>query len=221
MGKKESYQHAYQHFQQPGQAYFVSWTLKDAVPAKALADYTVRLEKLATLIKNTENNKIVISGLKTEYNLLRKKYLKAFDDLLHVQTKFPMDISKTELTEIVLSALQFWQGIRLENQAICVMKNHVHWVFRLFEKDENNQSVYLQDILQSVKRFSANKLNEAENHKGKLWQKESWDTTIRDDRHLYNAVKYTIYNPVEAGYVENWWEWEGTWVNEEFVQCFM
>jgi len=36
MEKKEFYRHALPHFQQPGQAYFVTWSLKDALPAKAL-----------------------------------------------------------------------------------------------------------------------------------------------------------------------------------------
>ena len=221
MERKESYRQNLPHFQQPGQAYFVTWSLNDAVPPKALVRYTNQLKSLTCLIEDMQKQQKDVSELKQEYAQVRKQYAKAFDDLLHVQTKFPMDLSRTELTEIVLSALKYWHGIRVENYAICVMKNHVHWVFRLFEKDENNKSVYLQDILQSVKRFSSNKLNEVENRKGTIWQKESWDTTIRDDRHLYNAVKYTIYNPVEAGYVENWWEWKGTWVNEEFVQCFM
>jgi len=90
------------------------------------------------------------------------------------------------------------------------MPNHVHWVFRTFEKDEEGKPVYLQDILQSVKRFSANQLNCSEHTKGTVWQRESYDTTIRDDLHLYNAINYTLDNPVVAGLVRNWWEWKGT-----------
>jgi REP element-mobilizing transposase RayT len=90
------------------------------------------------------------------------------------------------------------------------MSNHVHWVFKLFEKDENNQDVYLQDILQSVKRFSAAKINKREGLQGNLWQKESYDTTIRNERHLYKAIEYTKNNPVNARLVTNWFDWKGS-----------
>jgi len=145
-----------------------------------------------------------------EYAVMRRKYMQAYDDLLHLQTKFMVDLSKKENLEITLESLCFWEGKRLENYAICVMKNHVHWVFRLYEKNELDKPVYLQDILQSVKRYSANKINKLERLKGPLWQKESYDTTIRDDNHLYRAVEYTINKPVKAHLVNDWTEWKGT-----------
>ncbi len=46
MKKKEFYKHILPHFQQPGQAYFVTWSLKDAIPAKALKRYSQKLEIL-------------------------------------------------------------------------------------------------------------------------------------------------------------------------------
>jgi hypothetical protein len=50
--KKEFYRHALPHFQQSGQAYFITWSLKDAVPKKALKRYTDELEKLRLQIKS-------------------------------------------------------------------------------------------------------------------------------------------------------------------------
>jgi len=46
MPHKEHYRHALPHFQQPGQAYFITWSLKDAVPPKALKRYMQKLEML-------------------------------------------------------------------------------------------------------------------------------------------------------------------------------
>jgi len=213
MEKKESYRQHLPHFQQAGQAYFVTWCLKDAVPPKALENYSIHLKQLHSQIDFLKNNKAeekAIRELRIEFSKVRKKYMKAFDDLLHLQTKFTINLSKEENTRIVLEALCFWDKKRIENYAICVMPNHVHWVFRTFEKDEEGKPVYLQDILQSVKRFSANQLNNSEHTKGTVWQRESYDTTIRDDLHLYNAINYTLDNPVVAGLVRNWWEWKGT-----------
>jgi hypothetical protein len=46
MEKKEFYKHRLPHFQQPGQAYFVTWCINAAVPKKALERYTKELELL-------------------------------------------------------------------------------------------------------------------------------------------------------------------------------
>ena len=46
MEKKESYRHMLPHFQQPGQSYFITWSLIDAVPPKALDDYTRQLKQI-------------------------------------------------------------------------------------------------------------------------------------------------------------------------------
>ncbi|MFA9391287.1 MAG: hypothetical protein ACERKD_15870 [Prolixibacteraceae bacterium] len=41
--------------------------------------------------------------------------------------------------------------------------------------------------------------------------KESFDTTIRDEKNLYYAIRYTLNSPVNAGLVNDWRQWEGTW----------
>ena len=207
------------HFQQSGQAYFLTWSLIDALPPKAMEVYSRQLKQIKfniDIAKRENSNEAVLAALQMEYVTFRRKYMKAFDDLLGLQTKFIVDLSKKENQQIVLESLCFWEGKRLENYAICVMKNHVHWVFKLYEKNELNTAVYLQDILLSVKRYSSNKINKLEGLKGALWQKESFDTTIRDDKHLYNAVEYTINNPVKAGLVSEWNKWDGTYLAPGF-----
>jgi len=152
-----------------------------------------------------------LKKLKIEYYTLRKKYIKAYDDLLDAERSPKINLSKPEHTKVIIETLKFWEGVKLENYAFCVMPNHVHWVFRVFEKDKNKEPVYLQDILYSVKRFTANRINVFENRKGELWQKESFDTTIRDEKHLVRAIEYTLNNPVSAGMVKEWKDWPGCW----------
>ncbi len=99
----------------------------------------------------------------------------------------------------------------LENFAYCIMPNHVHWVFRTLPLDDTGAPVYLQDILYSVKRFSATHINKRMNRTGSVWQEESFDTTIRDEVHLHRAIEYTLNNPVKAGFIEKWSNWKGCW----------
>jgi len=210
MEKKEFYRKNLPHFQQPGQAYFVTWCLHNAVPSKALERYSIDLRNAKSEIEIAKENKVdevIIDEVKQKYYSSRRKYMKAFDDLLHLQTEFSVDLSKEENSKIVIDTLCFWEGKRLENYALCVMPNHVHWVFKTFEQDENGKPVYLQDILQSVKRFSSNKLV---TKTGTVWQSESFDTTIRDNAHLQRAIDYTLNNPVAAGFVQDWQDWNGT-----------
>lgn len=214
MEKREQYRINLPHFQQPGQAYFVTWSLKGAVPRKAIRDYSNRLSILKFQIQDAKNKQISpekIEEITKEYYLIRRKYIKAYDDILDEQTDNIVDLSKTENTNIVIDALWFFNNKKIHNYAFCVMPNHVHWFFETFKKDEAGNPVYLQDIMQSIKRFTANKINKIENRSGSLWQKESFDTTIRNEKHLYNAIEYTINNPVKAKLVKNPEDWHGTW----------
>jgi len=61
----------------------------------------------------------------------------------NIKTKPIVDLSETSNLEIVMESLNFWEGTGVENYAYCVMRNHVHRVLRLYEKDENNETVYL------------------------------------------------------------------------------
>ncbi|QGY46718.1 hypothetical protein GM418_24590 [Maribellus comscasis] len=213
MKKKEAYRNALPHFQQPGQAYFVTWILKDAIPRKSLAIYTQKLEILKSQIslhKEQKHDKKIIDDLTFQYHLATKKYKKAFDDLLAVKSKnSPINLSHPENLKIIKQALLFWENQKLKNYTYSIMPNHVHWVFELKEKDTNGQSVYLQDVLQSVKRHTARQINKREERQGTLWQKESFDTTIRDEKNLYKTIEYTLNNPVHAKLVKKREDWQG------------
>jgi REP element-mobilizing transposase RayT len=238
MEKKEYYKHLLPHFQQLGQAYFVTWILKDAIPPHALNRYTEKLEwlkaeiermgkfkgaevsnlrKIADKIRDTHATpNPELEALLKEYYSLRKKYIKAYDDLLALQECGLVNLTKPELLQVISEALLFWEGKKIENIAFCIMSNHIHWVFRLKEADENGKPVYLQDIMHSVKRHAANQINKLTGEKGALWQKESFDTTIRDMEHEYNAVRYSLNNPVVARLAKDWRGWPGNWCNKDY-----
>lgn len=214
MEKKEFYKHRLPHFQQPGQAYFITWILNDAIPPHALNRYTEKLERLKTATPGSNTQSPELKKLINEYNTFRKKYIHAYDELLAVTKNGTVDLSKPEIIAIIIEAIRFWEGKRLETQAFCIMPNHVHWVFKVNETDENGKPVYLQVIMHSVKRQTANSINKLTGKSGALWQKESFDTTIRDFKHEYNAIRYTLNNPVVAGFVNDWKEWPGNWCSD-------
>jgi REP element-mobilizing transposase RayT len=214
MEKKEFYRHNLPHFQQPGQAYFVTWNLKNAIPRKAYSGYTQKLEELKNKIKLQAQQHApddIINELRANYQYALKKYFTYYNKILDRANGSEINLVKTDILDIIEEALCFWEKKKIESYAYCVMPNHIHWVFGTFPADEKGNAVYLQDILHSVKRYSANKINQRLGRSGALWQKESFDTTIRDKDHLYKAIAYTLNNPVKAGFVKKWMDWKGCW----------
>ena len=113
MPHNEHYRHILPHYQQPGQAYFMTWCLKNSVPPKALSRYTKKLEELKTEIENAhkqKNNQQLMMLLEQDYRSVRRQYMKAFDDLLHLQTEPVINLSKPEYTSIISEALRFFEN---------------------------------------------------------------------------------------------------------------
>jgi REP element-mobilizing transposase RayT len=73
------------------------------------------------------------------------------------------------------------------------------------------------DIMASIKRYSAKSANEILNTKGKFWQAESFDRLVRDEKELYNIIKYVLLNPVNAGLVEDYKDWKYTYCKKEYL----
>jgi len=242
--KKEYYRGKLPHFQQPGQWYSVTCTLHGAMPKGAMQKYSLALEAAKNRVKElltgvgvsgvgvsgvgvSNSNKtlgvgnsqsLALEKAKKDYRIAQRKYRLAYDKFLHKSNSPNISLlTKNNLTTIT-EALNFWEGKRLHTHAWCIMSNHLHWVVSVFKNDENANPCYLQDILHSIKRHTANQINKHENRSGQLWEHESFDTTIRNERHFYNVVKYTLLNPVSAGLVNNWQEWEASYLEPELLE---
>ena len=218
--KKERYHHRLPHFHTPGQNFFITWCLQSAIPIHAIEGYSQQLEALNLKIEHaTQRNQdqSSLQDLKKEYDQIKKKYLKTFNDLIDFQKHPKVDLSTPEYTKIMMNALWYWEKEKLTNIAFSVMPNHVHWVVAVNSVDSDNNEVYLQDILFSVKKYTATKINKLENRRGRLWQKESFDTTIRDEQHLQKAIIYTLNNPVKANLCSYWDKWPGNWCHQDYL----
>ncbi|MFA9391295.1 MAG: hypothetical protein ACERKD_15910 [Prolixibacteraceae bacterium] len=64
--------------------------------------------------------------LKKAYNLVRKKYIKAYDDLPDAARNPMIDLSKPANREILIQTLLFWEGKKSRNLAFTIMPNHLH-----------------------------------------------------------------------------------------------
>ena len=90
--------------------------------------------------------------------------------------------------QIVEDALWHFAGERYALYAYVVMPNHVHILFQPME------GWTLSEVVMSWKRFTARKINDRLAKEGTLWQKESFDTLVRNERHFKTIVGYIKRN---------------------------
>jgi REP element-mobilizing transposase RayT len=105
---------------------------------------------------------------------------------------------RNEVASALDQILQNRDGVDYELISRTIMPNHLHVVFQLFEKP-------LSDVVEAWKSVSAREINRLIGKKGKLWQDDYYDTLMRDEAHLKNAIDYTMKNPAKSGLMN--WPW--------------
>jgi len=106
-----------------------------------------------------------------------------------------------EVASIVESAVQHFQGDRYALSAWCVMPNHVHAVVTPYSGNT------LSAILHSWKSYSAHGINKRLQRKGRVWEPESFDHLVRNERAFGQFVEYTENNPAAAGLCDRPEKW--------------
>ena len=110
-------------------------------------------------------------------------------------------LGNIEVAFIVRDALFHFDGVRYKLIAWVVMPNHIHFLLRPAE------AYKLEDIVHSIKSYTALKANRALGRKGQFWQEEYFDRYIRDYNHFIHTVSYIEWNPVKAGLCRAPKEW--------------
>ena len=98
-----------------------------------------------------------------------------------------------------------------ELQAWVVMPNHVHLVVEIWD-------VPLAKLINGWKGKSSREANKLLNRHGHFWQRDYFDTLIRDEAHLKRAVRYVEQNPVKAFLVKSAhdWSWSSARHRDEY-----
>jgi putative DNA methylase len=182
------------HWDKDGGLYFVTFHLADSLPESVREQIRKRRQLLEAA--RSSDRKL----LKVEEDALKKTSTKAIEHLLDAGHG-SCALRDTRVAEIVASALKFWDGKRYRLLSWCVMPNHAHVLFRLFPGER------LAAIVGSWKSFTAKEANRALGRSGTFWQREYWDTLIRNEEHLNRAVAYIEANPERAGLAN--WPWVG------------
>jgi putative transposase len=98
---------------------------------------------------------------------------------------------------ITLEAIRHWQGIKWQLYAAVIMPDHVHVLAQPLPVPTGG-TFDLAEILHSIKRFSALKINQRRGVQGSLWQDERFDRIVRDEAEFLEKWQYIRNNPVKA-----------------------
>jgi REP element-mobilizing transposase RayT len=108
-----------------------------------------------------------------------------------------------QVAALTEQALLFHNQVHYDLRAWCVMPNHVHVLLHIWDRP-------LSKILQNWKSVIAIQANRILGNCGPFWQREYWDTFMRDTEQERKAVHYTEANPIKAGLCKAVEEWHFT-----------
>ena len=172
------------HWEQRGVACFATFRLADALPSGKLD--ALRAERNAWLASHPEPwDSATVAEYRNRFDGQIQKWLDAGHG--------SCIMSDAASRKIVEGILRRFDRTRYVLYAFVVMPNHVHVLFT----PTADQTI--SALLQQWKGVSARELNRARGTHGVVWQKESWDTLVRNQRHFDNIVRYIQGNdPVKA-----------------------
>jgi putative transposase len=132
------------------------------------------------------------SALNESDESLRRRKLEAWLDRGHGDCW----LRAPEVAELVERIVRAEDGRTYQLRAWVLMPNHIHLVVDVWQAP-------LSRLLYLWKGRSSREANRVLNRQGPFWEREYFDTFIKDAVHLGKAIRYTESNPVKAGLVRD------------------
>ncbi len=205
------------HIQPPNGLFFITFRLTDSLPKHVVQELKEsRRKEIETLEKTLTPEKF-----ESRKYRLEKRYFAEFDRWLDTCTEGPQWLKDERVAQIVANKIHDFDNKRYHLIAYCIMSNHVHLVIeqtgveRISESNikGKTKSYLLADTLRLLKGGTSRLSNIELGRGGTFWHHESYDHYVRDEEELGRIVEYVLNNPVKAGLVEAWQDWEFTyWV---------
>ena len=209
MKNKEWYRRSLPHLQPIDGTFNICFRLHGSLPISKIKEIKAeRAQQLEALKKiATDLSPRIFLKMKFE---ISNDYFGKFDSLLDNPTSGPIYLGRTSIAKIVQDGLHFWDGKRFRLICYCIMPNHVHLMIDSCEDQ-------LFTLLKSIKTYTARLSNQELGRTGNpFWHKESYDNLVRNPRQLAHKAKYILNNPVKAGLVDYWEDWQHTYLSQEF-----
>ena len=209
--------------------FFITFRLKNSLPYEVIESLREEREREKAALHNFPK-----SERANQNNLVEGRYFEKWEAYLDKAEFGPRWLSQPKIADIVNEALHYRDGKVFDLHAFCIMSNHVHTVFEPLSKsgmsdcqsdiptyksgwqpdlrsDYQSDLPDLPKIMQSLKRHTARQANQFLGRGGAFWQDESYDRVIRDSDEYVRILNYVLENPVKAGLVSRWDQWQWTY----------
>jgi type I restriction enzyme R subunit len=194
------YHHALPHWRQVGCTYFVTFRLADSVPQAVLNEWKhdrdswLRARNIDP--DSTDWHARLSSLTRHDHALFERRFSESLSELLD-KGHGSCVLRDPTIRQVATDALRYFHPHRVEIGDFVVMPNHVHALMTPGHEFE------LEDILQSIKSFTAKQINGKLGRAGNLWMHESYDHIVRDYEDLMRIQAYIRANPSQAGLKED------------------
>ena len=173
------------HWEHPGVAAFVTFRLGDSLPEERMSALRMEIDEW-----RAGHSDLTDETLETE---CAKRFRARLESLLDVGYGSCIFASE-ESRRVVEDSLRFYDGKRIALYGYVVMPNHVHLLFMPLEGET------IQSIVRDVKHYASGKLRHLKCWAGSFWQREHWDTLIRDEEHFVRVLAYIRGNNPAIAY---------------------
>lgn len=207
---KEFYRRHLPHWQPRDAVFFITFRLKDSLPVeviKFLKDERKRTKRMLEELPASERE--------NQKYLEERRHFGKWDSFLDKAEIGPRWLGQPEIADIIEEAFHYRDGKVFDLHAFCIMPNHVHIVF---SRSDWHSDLPLGRIMQSLKRHTARQANLTLGREGSFWQDESYDHVIRDNEEYKRIIHYVLENPVKAGLVPKWDEWQWTYCKPDILK---
>lgn len=164
------------HWQPEEAQFFITFRLAASLPTQVI-------EQLKTEQKELENSDLSPTQM-------QRRVFSKYEKHLDGTSIGPTWLENKKIAEIVCESIHYRDKEIYDLYAYCIMPNHVHLVFKLIRKKEQQPTRPVTKVLQKLKRYTALECNKILNRKGQFWQYESFDRVIRANNELEHNQVY-------------------------------
>ncbi|MEA3345020.1 MAG: transposase [Chloroflexota bacterium] len=191
------------HIQPPGATLFLTFRLADSIPAEVLQQLLEESQRVETILENIPDSQ----ERRRRAYLEQRRLFGKWDKALGTAQSGPFWLRNPRIAALVSESLHYRNGQVYDLHAFCIMPNHVHLVCMPLPK-ANGTYHAVSAIMHSLKRYAARQANQLLGREGAFWQHENYDHVVRDEAEWRRIITYVLNNPVAAGLVERWEDWE-------------
>jgi len=218
MSSKTEYRFFYKrnlpHIQPVDAVFFISYRLAFSLPVAFYRKLQTYRQEFENKLKLQE--KLMSESKSKMCNNFNKKIFNLTDKFIANYIGSPQWLKNHQVANVIVENLFKWDDIRYELLCYCIMPNHVHILIKPLLKEER-EPFSLARIMQAHKGYTASQSNKILKRRGQFWQYESYDHYVRDYEELLRIVRYILYNPVKAGFVNDHEKWQYNYVEPSVI----